>query len=75
MNDVIIYVSLLDEGVKVSRPVSAKRVKDNIYEILDENRDITCEYGEVWEFNKGDTVECSEVSGNLYAKRLMILDN
>lgn len=53
-----IYVRLLNEGINVSRPISARLIKNNVYEILEENKEINSQYGEIWEFNQYDMVEC-----------------
>lgn len=50
-----IYIALLDEAVNVWRPVSAKHIKDNIYQIIDQNNDYSVE---TWQFNYGETVMC-----------------
>ncbi len=51
-----IYIYLLDEGVEVWRPVSAERVRDDIYRITGTRTDDT----ETWEFTIGDVVRCRE---------------
>jgi hypothetical protein len=51
-----IYVSLLGEGTEVWRPVSAERVRDEIYRITGTPSDDT----ETWEFTTGETVRCRE---------------
>jgi hypothetical protein len=51
----IIYVQLLNEGTKVYRPVSATKVKDNIYRI--DGEDIYDGEDEVWEFLPGSLVK------------------
>ena len=65
-----IYVKLLEEGIDVSRPVKAKFIEKNRYQILDKNSDIDSKYGEIWEFNENDIVECKETDGINYAIKL-----
>ena len=51
-----IYVELLDEGTFVMRPVEARRIGGNLFEILrpvDYDPD-----DEVWKFKPGEIVEC-----------------
>jgi hypothetical protein len=50
----IIYVKLLDEGVKVYRPVPAIKKENNIYEI--QGYDIYDMEDETWEFTPGSCV-------------------
>ena len=50
-----IYVSLLNEGINVWRPVSAEFISDNLYQILGEVPE-----GEEWQFQPGEIVECKE---------------
>jgi hypothetical protein len=60
MSEVLqIYVSLLGENVEVWRPVTAERLRDNVYRILDQtyDRDI-----ESWQFEPGDDVVCELVN-------------
>ena len=57
-NTVNIYVSLLDEGVDVWRPVQAEHLHDNVYRITTQPYDRTTES---WEFEPGDVVLCEEV--------------
>lgn len=52
-----IYVNLLDEGLEVKRPIWAKKLGDNLYEVLD--IDYVPEV-EIWEFIPGDIVECKK---------------
>ena len=49
-----IYISLLDEGTDVWRPVSGERVFDKVYRITGTPPDDT----EKWEFTTGDIVQC-----------------
>jgi len=42
---------LLDEGVDVWRPVTAQRLHDNLYRLIEAPLE-----GEAWEFERGDTV-------------------
>ena len=44
----LIYIQLLKEGVEVYRPVSAYKLKDNVYKI--QGRDIYDPDNEQWEF-------------------------
>jgi hypothetical protein len=53
----IIYVFLKGEGTNVWRPVSARHVDADIFEIVTENRDPE---DECWEFNRGQKVRCKE---------------
>jgi hypothetical protein len=50
-----IYVSLLDEGTDVWRPVEAEHVSDNRYRIVSTNSDPDDEH---WEFQTGEVVRC-----------------
>ena len=56
-----IFVSLLDEGVDVWRPVHAVHVRDNLYRILDQayDRDL-----ETWQFVPGDEVICDMIASS-----------
>jgi hypothetical protein len=58
----MIYVQLLDEGIKVYRPVKAKQLGENLYEIMEHNPD-----DEIWEFNYGDFVYCELSNDGLIA--------
>jgi hypothetical protein len=53
-----IYVSLLDEGVEVRRPVQADLISGDVFRIVDQpyDRDV-----ERWEFEPGDHVICTPV--------------
>ncbi len=53
-----IYVSLLDEGVRVWRPVQAEHLQDNVYRIAAQPYDRVTES---WQFEPGDTVLCENV--------------
>jgi len=56
MNDVYqIYIYLEDEGTDVWRPVEAKHLVGDTYEILSKNNNPEDEH---WRFNKGDIVRC-----------------
>jgi hypothetical protein len=59
---VTIYVQLLNEGVKVCRPIKAKKVNKNLYKIIEHNPD-----DEIWEFNYGDFVCCKLENDSLIA--------
>jgi hypothetical protein len=50
-----VYVRLLDEGTEVWRPVSAWRVKRNVFELDDANEAVL---EETWEFKNGERVIC-----------------
>jgi hypothetical protein len=50
-----IFVSLLDEGVDVCRPVQAEHLHDNIYRITDQPYDRNTE---TWQFEPGTEVVC-----------------
>jgi hypothetical protein len=50
-----VYVSLLDEGVKVWRPVSAEHIRVDVYRIVGEPRDPK---DEKWQFLPGQRVRC-----------------
>lgn len=50
-----IFVSLLDEGVDVRRPVQAEHIHDNVYRIVDQPYDRGIE---TWQFEPGDEVVC-----------------
>ena len=53
----IIYVYLKDERTDVWRPVSARHVDSDIFEIVTENNDPS---DEDWAFNRGQKVRCKE---------------
>jgi hypothetical protein len=61
-NITIIYIQLLDEGLVVYRPTKARKIHDNIYEIIECSPD-----DEIWEFNCGDFVFCELKNNNLIA--------
>ena len=50
-----IYVSLLNEGTDVWRPVMAEHIREDVYRIVGEPPDSE---GEEWEFAPGDIVRC-----------------
>jgi hypothetical protein len=52
-----IYIYLNDEGTDVWRPVTARHIDADIYEIVTENSD---PLNEPWEFNQGQKVRCRE---------------
>jgi hypothetical protein len=56
-----IYVSLLDEGVDVWRPVRAERLGGNVYRILSQPYDREVE---AWQFEPGDEVVCEMVASS-----------
>ena len=53
-----IYVSLLDEGVDVWRPVQAEHVHGNVYRIIEQPYDSSIES---WQFVPGDEVFCDVI--------------
>ena len=53
MKEEIIYVRLIDEGIEVSRPVSAQEISAGHFRIEGSIPD-----GENWEFVPGDIVTC-----------------
>lgn len=57
-----IYVSLLEEGVDVWRPVQAVHLHDDVYRIVTQPYDRATEW---WQFEPGDIVrcECVEAAG------------
>lgn len=57
-NTAKIYVSLLDEGVEVWRPVQAEHLHDNAYRIVTQPYDRATES---WQFEPGDIVLCENV--------------
>jgi hypothetical protein len=62
-----IYVSLLNEGVDVWRPVQAERLRYDVYRIADQHYDDNIE---TWQFTPGDVVVCEMVDssdGPIYA--------
>lgn len=54
-----IYVKLMNEDVEVWRPIKAKYIKENIYQIVEQPYDIEIEK---WEFSPGATVVCEYVN-------------
>jgi NAD(P)H-flavin reductase len=50
-----VFVSLLDEGVDVWRPVSAQHIRDDVYRIVGQPPDPG---DEKWEFLPGQHVRC-----------------
>jgi hypothetical protein len=56
-----VFVSLLDEGVDVWRPVQAEHMRDNIYRIANQpyEKDI-----ETWQFVPGDEVICEMIDSS-----------
>ena len=53
-----VYVALVDEGLDVWRPAQAKRIQDDIYELLpSSDYDPT---DERWQFPPGTRVVCEE---------------
>jgi hypothetical protein len=56
-----IFVKLLGEAVDVWRPVQARHIAGNTYEISDQKYDRD---SEIWEFAPGDTVDCEMVDAS-----------
>lgn len=56
-----IFVSLLDEGVEVWRPVQAEHLRDNVYRIANQSYD---EKIETWQFPPGSEVVCEIVNSS-----------
>ncbi len=52
-----IYVSLLDEGTDVWRPVEAEELRDGLFRIVSENSNSE---DERWEFSPGSIVRCEQ---------------
>ncbi len=50
-----VYISLVDEGVDVWRPVVAEHIRDDVYRIVGEPTDPE---DEKWEFLPGQHVRC-----------------
>jgi hypothetical protein len=50
-----IYVSLVNEGTDVWRPVSAEQLREHVYRIVSVNHDPE---DEEWQFQTGDIVRC-----------------
>lgn len=51
-----VYVALLNEGTRVCRPVQAKRLRDDVFELLSEaTHDPSVEE---WQFPPGSVVRC-----------------
>ena len=62
MSDIAeIYVSLLDEGVDVWKPVQAERLGNDTYRILRQPYDRSVE---TWQFEPGDVVLCEMVESS-----------
>jgi len=69
-----VYVALLDEGVDVWRPVRAKHLAGDVYQIADQPYDAETER---WEFVPGDVVRCGTVNtseGEVLAAKLLVDD-
>lgn len=54
---ITVFVSLLEEGVDVWRPVSAEHVRDDTYRIVGEPPDPA---NEKWKFLPGELVRCRQ---------------
>ena len=50
----IIFVRLINEGTTVYRPVDAKRISDELFQIIDDSQ----VQDEQWEFSNLDLVRC-----------------
>lgn len=62
MSDTVeIFVSLLNEGVDVWRPVQAEHLHDNVYRIADQPYDRETE---TWQFEPGDVVVCELIASS-----------
>jgi hypothetical protein len=57
---ITIYVKILNEDIDVFRPIKAIKLKNNVYQIIDENIAKHEKYGEIWEFDKDDKVICDK---------------
>jgi len=56
-----VFVSLLDESIDVWRPVLARRVRSNIFKIVDQPYDREIEK---WQFEPGDVVVCEMIDSS-----------
>ncbi len=56
--NMVIYVLLVDEPIPMWRPVEARRISDNIFEIMKQE----VPEGEVWQFDVGTRVRVGERS-------------
>jgi len=52
-----IYIALANEGTPVWRPIEAKKLEENLYEIP---IDVVVPKDEEWEFKPGTKVKCKE---------------
>jgi hypothetical protein len=67
-----IYIKLLDEDIDVWRPVEAKKLSTDIYQIIEENINAS----EHWEFNYHDVVKCIDKNAvKLIKKAFMNIHN
>ena len=57
MNEVTVYMPLLEEGTEVSRPVRAMHLEEDVYLILEQDICLS----EVWLFPPGTSVHCERV--------------
>ena len=74
IENITIYVFLLDEGTDVWRPIEAIPVGDGVYRIVSENPDPEAEH---WQFSTGDLVRCELKSlseGSDYQNRLVAVE-
>lgn len=58
MEKQIIYVQLLDEGTKVYRPLPAKKIQDDVYEL--QGAELYGKGDEIWEFTPNSRVFVKE---------------
>ncbi len=56
-----IFVSLIDEGVDVWRPVLAEHVQGSVFRIVDQPYDREIEK---WQFGPGDVVVCEMIDSS-----------
>lgn len=75
MSDRTIYIKLVNEPVDVWRPVRAREIDKNTYEILMQEYDGQIEE---WQFKPGEIVICERISlesGEVFAAVRCIDDN
>ncbi|MDR1763282.1 MAG: hypothetical protein LBR64_04935 [Dysgonamonadaceae bacterium] len=77
MKKTIIYMPLLNEGTRVSRPVIAQRIGKNHYKVLGVENGLSPEHlDEEWLFPIGSCVACELEQGLLVVtKRVDEIDN
>lgn len=64
MNEVTVYMPLLEEGIEVSRPVRAMHLEEDVYLILEQDICPT----EVWLFPPGTSVHCERIEATTGAR-------